>query len=75
MLSKDQALLFSQIKPKSDSMQEKILNEYNAIVQRMKTDTKRKVFRKMTWEQMYLKICEDDPRKLAVIIHVQKRWR
>ena len=75
MLSKDFALMFVKSKPKSDSAHERILNEYNAIAKRMKTDTKRKVFRKMTWEQMYLKICEDDPRKLASIIHVQRRWR
>lgn len=75
MLSKDHALLFGKSKPKPGSAQERILNEYNSIAKRMRTDTKRKVFRKMTWEQMYLKICEDDPRKLALIIHVQRRWR
>ena len=75
MLSKDFALMFVKSKPKPDSAHERILNEYNAIAKRMKTDAKRKVFRKMTWEQMYLKICEDDPRKLASIIHVQRRWR
>ena len=35
MLSKDYALLFGKSKPKPDSTQEKILNEYNAIAKRM----------------------------------------
>ena len=75
MLQKDQKLLVGIGKAKPDSVQQKISSEFNQVASRLKANIKRRVFKKMTWDQMYLKICQDDPRKLAMIIHVQKRWR